>query len=34
MAGTGKAHMRPEGDRVLVVEDLVVEFKVGQGDVV
>ena len=34
MAGTGKAHMRPEGDRVLVVEDLTVEFKVGKGNVV
>jgi len=34
MAGTGKAHMRPDGDRVLVVEDLTVEFKVGKGNVV
>ena len=34
MAGTGKAHMRAEGDRVLVVEDLTVEFKVGKGNVV
>ena len=28
MAGTGQAHLR-DGDRVLSVEDLVVEFKVG-----
>jgi len=28
MAGTGKAHLR-DGDNVLRVEDLVVEFKVG-----
>ena len=34
MAGTGKAHMRPDGDRVLVVEDLTVEFNVGRGKVV
>ena len=34
MAGTGKAHLRPEGDRVLVVEDLTVEFNVGKGNVV
>jgi peptide/nickel transport system ATP-binding protein len=34
MAGTGKAHMRPDGDRVLEVNDLVVEFKVGKGNVV
>ncbi|GII63873.1 ABC transporter ATP-binding protein [Sphaerisporangium krabiense] len=31
MAGTGTVHMRPDGDRVLVVEDLVVEFPVGGG---
>lgn len=31
MAGTGKAHLRPDGDSVLAVEDLVVEFPVGQG---
>ena len=34
MAGTGKAHMRPDGDRVLVVEDLTVEFNVGRNKVV
>ena len=34
MAGTGKAHMRPDGDRVLKVEDLVVEFNLGRGKVV
>ncbi|NND75554.1 MAG: ABC transporter ATP-binding protein [Ilumatobacter sp.] len=33
MAGTGKAHLR-DGDRVLTVEDLVVEFKVGHGNTV
>ena len=31
MAGTGKAHLR-EGDNVLRVEDLVVEFKTGRHD--
>ena len=30
MAGTGKAHLREEGDVVLRVEDLVVEFPVGR----
>jgi peptide/nickel transport system ATP-binding protein len=34
MAGTGKAHMRPEGDRVLVVEDLTVEFNLGKNKIV
>jgi peptide/nickel transport system ATP-binding protein len=34
MAGTGKAHMRPDGDRVLVVEDLTVEFNLGKNKVV
>ena len=29
MAGTGKAHLR-DGDNVLRVEDLVVEFKTGR----
>ncbi len=29
MAGTGKAHLRSEGDVLLCVEDLVVEFPVG-----
>jgi peptide/nickel transport system ATP-binding protein len=33
MAGTGKAHLR-YGDRVLSIEDLVVEFKVGRGNTV
>ncbi len=33
MAGTGKAHLR-DGDKVLSVEDLVVEFKVGHGTTV
>jgi|TARA_R110002110_G_scaffold325806_1_gene537698 peptide/nickel transport system ATP-binding protein len=33
MAGTGKAHLR-DGDKVLSVEDLVVEFKVGRGNTV
>ncbi len=30
MAGTGKAHMRPEGSALLSVNDLVVEFPVGR----
>ena len=30
MAGTGKAHLRREGDALLRVEDLVVEFPVGR----
>ena len=34
MAGTGKAHMRPDHDVILRVEDLVVEFNVGRGKVV
>lgn len=34
MAGSGKAHMRPEGDRVLVVDDLTVEFNLGKNKVV
>jgi peptide/nickel transport system ATP-binding protein len=34
MAGSGKAHMRPEGDRILVVEDLTVEFKMSKKNVV
>ena len=34
MAGTGKAHMRPDGDRILKVEDLVVEFNLGRNKVV
>jgi peptide/nickel transport system ATP-binding protein len=34
MAGSGKAHMRPDGDIVLTVEDLVVEFKLGKDKIV
>jgi peptide/nickel transport system ATP-binding protein len=30
MAGTGKAHMRPEGKALLSINDLVVEFPVGR----
>ena len=30
MAGTGKAHLRPQGEAILRVEDLVVEFPVGR----
>jgi peptide/nickel transport system ATP-binding protein len=30
MAGTGKAHLRHEGDVLLSVEDLVVEFPIGR----
>jgi peptide/nickel transport system ATP-binding protein len=30
MAGSGKAHLRPDGDVVLRVEDLVMEFPVGR----
>ena len=30
MAGTGKAHLRSEGDVILRVEDLTVEFPVGR----
>ncbi len=33
MAGTGKAHLRPEGDALLRVEDLVVEFNADGGKV-
>ncbi len=31
MAGTGTAHLRPEGEALLRVEDLVVEFRAGRG---
>ncbi len=31
MAGTGKAHLRDEGDTIMRVEDLVVEFPVGRN---
>jgi peptide/nickel transport system ATP-binding protein len=31
MAGTGKAHLRPEGTALLRIEDLVVEFPVGRS---
>jgi peptide/nickel transport system ATP-binding protein len=34
MAGIGKAHLRPDGDRILTVEDLTVEFRLGKGKVV
>ncbi|MGH2685412.1 MAG: ATP-binding cassette domain-containing protein, partial [Actinomycetota bacterium] len=34
MAGTGKAHLRPEGEALLRVEDLVVHFPAGRGRVV
>ncbi len=30
MAGTGKAHLRPQGTALLTIEDLVVEFPVGR----
>jgi peptide/nickel transport system ATP-binding protein len=30
MAGTGKAHLRPEGTALLAINDLVVEFPVGR----
>lgn len=33
MAGSGKAHLR-DGDKVLSIEDLNVEFKVGRGNTV
>src|SRR6186997_3604475 len=31
MAGTGTAHLRPEGDALLRVEDLTVEFHTSAG---
>ena len=31
MAGSGTAHLRPEGETLLRVEDLVVEFPVGRS---
>ena len=34
MAGSGKAHLRPEQDPLLTVEDLVVEFPAGRDNVV
>lgn len=34
MAGTGKAHLRPEGQALLRVEDLTVEFPAGRNQVV
>ncbi|MEZ5379460.1 MAG: ATP-binding cassette domain-containing protein [Acidimicrobiales bacterium] len=34
MAGSGKAHLRPEGEALLRVEDLTVEFPAGRGAVV
>ncbi|HEY3670124.1 MAG TPA: ATP-binding cassette domain-containing protein, partial [Acidimicrobiia bacterium] len=33
MAGTGKAHLRPEDDVLLRVDDLVVEFNAEGGKV-
>jgi peptide/nickel transport system ATP-binding protein len=33
MAGSGTAHLRPELERALTVEDLVVEFRVSRGTV-
>jgi peptide/nickel transport system ATP-binding protein len=30
MAGSGKAHLRPESDALLRIEDLVVEFRIGR----
>jgi peptide/nickel transport system ATP-binding protein len=34
MAGTGKAHLRPDENPLIKVEDLVVEFPAGRGRVV
>ena len=34
MAGSGKAHLRPDGDKILTVEDLTVEFKLGRDKIV
>lgn len=34
MAGSGQAHLRDSSETVLRVEDLVVEFKIGRGQVV
>jgi peptide/nickel transport system ATP-binding protein len=34
MAGSGKAHMRPDGDRILTVEDLTVEFRLSKDKIV
>jgi peptide/nickel transport system ATP-binding protein len=34
MAGSGKAHMRPDADKVLTVEDLTVEFRMGRDKIV
>jgi peptide/nickel transport system ATP-binding protein len=34
MAGSGTSHLRPDADTVLAVNDLVVEFPVGRGQVV
>jgi len=34
MAGSGKAHLRPEGDALVSVEDLVVEYPVAGGNTV
>ena len=34
MAGSGKAHLRNEGDKILSVEDLTVEFKLSRDKIV
>ena len=34
MAGTGKAHLRQTGDKVLEVNDLVMNYKAGRKSVV
>jgi peptide/nickel transport system ATP-binding protein len=34
MAGSGKAHLRPDGEALLRVEDLTVEFPAGRGRIV
>ena len=34
MAGTGSAHLRPDDDVILRVDDLTVEFPLGKGEVV
>ena len=34
MAGSGKAHLRPEDETLIRVEDLVVEYPIPGGDTV
>ena len=34
MAGSGKAHLRPEDETLIRVEDLVVEYDIPGGDTV